>query len=220
MWNVCLLQRVPLAQGLPAWLRERQLKPGSKFADDPEEPTSYVKERSMSISGISSSNFLDYNTQGIQARMQQFRQEFQQLGKDLQSGNLSAAQTDFAALQQVEPQSASTSSTQSNNQLAQAFNQLSQDLKSGNLSAAQQDYQTVQQDFQNQTSRAHHHHHRGGNGGSELTQLLEQLGQDLQSGSLSAAQQAYSTLMQDLPQFGQNKGVASTGQSTNVSLNA
>jgi outer membrane protein assembly factor BamD (BamD/ComL family) len=152
--------------------------------------------------------------------MQQFRQEFQQLGQDLQSGNLSAAQTDFAALQQVEPQSISTSSAQSNNPIAQAFNQLSQDLKSGNLSAAQQDYATIQQDFQNQAGRVHHGHHRhGGHGGSELTQLLEQLGQELQSGSLSAAQQAYSTLMQDFPQFGQSNEMVSAGQSS-VSSNS
>jgi len=175
----------------------------------------------MSVSGISSNNFVDYNTQSIQASMQQFRQEFQQLGQDLQSGNLSAAQTDFAALQQAGPQSISTSSTQSNTPIAQAFNQLSQDLKSGNLSAAQQDYQTIQQDFQSHASRAHHHHHSGGgNGGSEITQLLQQLGQDLQSGSLSAAQQAYSTLVQDFPQFGQSNGVASAGQSNAVSVNA
>jgi len=174
----------------------------------------------MSVSGISSSNFLDYSAQSIQTRMQQFRQEFQQLGQDLQSGNLAAAQTDFAALQQVEPQSISTASTQSNTPIGQAFNQLSQDLKSGNLSAAQQDYATIQQDFQNHASRAHHHHHGGGNGEGEISQLLQQLGQDLQSGSLSAAQQAYSTLMQDFPQFGQNNGVASTGQSSSVSVNA
>jgi len=176
----------------------------------------------MSVSGISSTNFLNYNTQNIQARMQQFRQEFQQLGQDLQSGNLSAAQTDFTALQQIEPQSISSSSTQTNNPLAQAFNQLSQDLKTGNLSAAQQDYTTLQQDFQNQSGRVHHHHHHGGGGGgqSEMTQLLQQLGQDLQRGSLSAAQQAYSTLMQDFPLSGQNSGAASAGQSNSVSVSA
>jgi outer membrane protein assembly factor BamD (BamD/ComL family) len=174
----------------------------------------------MSISAISN-NFLDYNMQNIQAQMQQFRQEFQQLGQDLQSGNLSAAQTDFAALQQAEPQSASSSSTQTSSPLAQAFNQLSQDLKSGNLSAAQQDYSTIQQDLQNHAGQVHHHHHHGGGGGqSEITQLLQQLGQDLQSGSLSTAQQAYSTLMQDFPLSGQNSGAASAGQSNSVSLSA
>ena len=175
----------------------------------------------MSISAISNNNFLDYNSQNIQAQMQQFRQEFQQLGQDLQSGNLSAAQTDFAGLQQAEPQSISSSSTQTSNPLAQAFNQLAQDLKSGNLSAAQQDYATIQQDFQDHAGRVHHHHrHGGGQGESEVTQLLQELGQDLQSGNVSAAQQAYNTLMQDLPQSGQNSGAAAAGQSNAVSVSA
>ena len=175
----------------------------------------------MSISAISGNNFLNYNTQSIQAQMQQFRQEFQQLGQDLQSGNLSAAQTDFAALQQVQ-QSGSTSSTQSNSPIAQEFNQLSQDLKAGNLSAAQQDYATLQQDFQNNATHMHHHHRHGGAGGgeSEITQLLQQLGQDLQSGTLSAAQQAYNTLMQGFPLSGQTSGAASAGKVNSVSLSA
>src|SRR5271157_3431241 len=121
----------------------------------------------MSVSGISSSSFSDYNTQSVQNRMQQVRQEFQQLGQDLQSGNLSAAQTDFATLQQLRPptfvgptavgqQTSSTSSSQSNSPIAQEFNQLSQDLQSGNVSAAQKDYTTIQQDFQNQAGQTHH----------------------------------------------------------------
>ena len=64
----------------------------------------------MSVSGISSSSLFDYNTQSVQNKMQQFQQEFQQLGQDLQSGNLSAAQSDFATLQQYAPQTNSTSS--------------------------------------------------------------------------------------------------------------
>jgi hypothetical protein len=173
----------------------------------------------MSVSGVSSSGFANYN-QSIQTNMQQFRQEFQQLGQDLQSGNLSAAQTDFATLQQLRPQANSTSSAQSNNPIAQAFNQLSQDLKSGNLSAAQQDYATLQQDFQSQSSQVHHHHHHGGgHGESAVSQLLVQLGQDLQSGNVSAAQQVYSTLMQDLPQAGQNSASGSAAQSSQSSTN-
>lgn len=164
----------------------------------------------MSVTGISSSNFLNYNPQSAQTRMQQITQEFQQLGANLQSGNLSAAQADFATLQQTGAAS-STSSVQSNNPVSQLFNQLSQDLKSGNLSAAQQDYASIQQDFQNQASHVHHHHHAGG-GGSNEAQLFEQLGQDLQSGNLSAAQQAYNTLIPDFEQMGQNTAGGSTQQ--------
>jgi len=68
----------------------------------------------------------------------------------LQTGNLSGAQADFAALQENSLQS---SAMQSNNPIAQAFQQLSTDLQSGNLSAAQQDDSNIRQDFQNQASQ-------------------------------------------------------------------
>jgi len=192
----------------------------------------------MSVSGISSSSLFDYNDQSIQNNRQQIQQEFQQLGQDLESGNLSAAQSDFATLQQLMPQNNSAAATQNNNPIAQAFQQLAQDLQSGNLSAAQQDYTTIQQDFQNQVAQAgsqfsqsqgvhgHHHHHGGGdNDESEIGQLFDQLGQALQSGDLSTAQQVFSTLQQDFQQFSPANGLsssqASSGQSSgNVSLTA
>jgi outer membrane protein assembly factor BamD (BamD/ComL family) len=177
----------------------------------------------MSVSGIFSGSFFDYGGQNVQNNRQQFQQDFQQLGEDLESGNLSAAQSDFAALQQLVPQSNSSTATQNNNPIAQAFNQLAQDLQSGNLSAAQQDYTTIQQDFQSQAQaesqvsqsqvEGHHHHHGGGNDESEMSQLFEQLGQALQSGNLSTAQQVFSTLQQDFQQFSQPNGLVST-QST------
>src|SRR5471032_1183251 len=117
----------------------------------------------MSVSGIASSNFAAYNSQSIQNNKQQFVQDFQQLGTDLQSGNLTAAQTDFATIQQLAPQNGSSanSGAQSNNPVAQEFSQLSQDLQTGNLSAAQQAYTSIQKNFQNQqtgqTQEPHHH---------------------------------------------------------------
>jgi len=193
----------------------------------------------MSVSSISSSSLSNYDTQSVQNTMQQLQQEFQQLGQDLHSGNLPAAQADFVTLSQslaippvfVGPtalgqQTNSTSSSQSNNPIAQAFNQLSQDLQSGNVSAAQQDYSTIQQDFQSQAGKTHHHHHHGGGGSGEsaMSQLLSQLGQALQSGNLSAAQQAYSTLQQDFQQFTQtnasNSTQASSTSASGVTVNA
>ena len=150
----------------------------------------------MSVSGISSSSLFNYSTQDVQNKMKQIQQEFQQLGQDLQSGNLSAAQSDFARYSSSVPQNNSTSSTQSNNPIAQAFSQLSKDLQAGDLSAAQQDYSTIQQDFQNQAAQmqGHHHHHGGsGSGASAISQLFDQLGQALQSGDLSTAQSVFST---------------------------
>ncbi|MGB7823482.1 MAG: hypothetical protein WBL22_14910 [Candidatus Sulfotelmatobacter sp.] len=166
----------------------------------------------MSVSGISSSSL--YNTQGVQSTFQQFQQEFQQLGQDLQSGNLSAAQSDFATLQNLGAQN-STATSPSSSPIAQAFSQLAKDLQSGNLSAAQQDFSTMQQDFQNQSAQSqtqatqghHHHHHGGGSGSSEISQLFDELGTALQSGNLSSAQQAYSSLVQHFQQLSQTGGV-------------
>jgi hypothetical protein len=177
----------------------------------------------MSVAGILSSSLFNFNTQSVQTKAQQFKQEFQQLGLDLQSGNLSAAQVDLASLQQSGPQANATSSTQSNSPIALEFKQLSQDLQSGNVSAAQQDYAKIQQDFQNQAAGRHGHpHHQGGGGGeaSAISQLLQQLGQDLQSGNVTDAQKAYGTLQQ---QFALSNGLfqpSSNSTSNGVSVNA
>jgi len=168
----------------------------------------------MSVSSIPSVNVFDFNNPSIQSRARQFQQEFQQLGKDLQSGNLSAAQADFATLQQTRPLASAASTAQSNNPIAQQFDQLGKDLQSGNILAAQQDFATIQQDLQNQAVQGrpahHHHHHSGGGGeGGSINQQLDQLGQALQSGDLAAAQQAYGALQQDHQTSAQKNGSAS-----------
>lgn len=175
----------------------------------------------MSTSAIFSGSLFNFSNQTVPNNVQQFRQEFQQLGQDLQSGNLSAAQQDFASLQQLGPQSNSSSASQSNNPIAQAFSQLSQDLQSGNLSAAQQDYSKIQQDLQTSAAQGHHHHHHGGgaNGASQISQLLNQLGQALQSGNLPNAQQVYSSLQQDFQTFGLNTGATSAQPSSQSGSN-
>ena len=101
--------------------------------------------------------------------VQQFQTELQQLGHDLQSGNLQAAQQDFSALQldgrqavqqvaahhhhlahPVAAASASSSSpsTQPAGSLALDFRQLAQSLQTGNLQAAQQAFSTLQSDLE------------------------------------------------------------------------
>jgi outer membrane protein assembly factor BamD (BamD/ComL family) len=131
----------------------------------------------MSVAGILSNSLFNDSIQSAQSKLQQSRQVFQQLGQDLQSGNLPAAQTDFAALQPSGSSSSVSSLLQSANPIAQGFKQLSQDLQSGNVSSAQQDYAKIQQDFQNQGLAKHGHHHHAGGGGatSGVSQLLEQL---------------------------------------------
>ena len=172
----------------------------------------------MSVTGILSSAAFGVGAQIFQSRMSQMKTEFQQLGQDLKSGNLSAAQSDFAALQQLRPQA--SSSTQSNDTITQDFNQLSTDLKAGNTTAAQQDFAKLQQDFQSQSSHHRHHHHSSDSAGSSssdsstIAQLFTQLGQALQSGSLSTAQQTYAALQQDFAQFGQSSVSSGVSVST------
>jgi outer membrane protein assembly factor BamD (BamD/ComL family) len=96
-------------------------------------------------------------------------QAFTQLGQDLKSGNLQAAQKDFTNLQQDVQQnssqrigghhhhhphaetsqsSSSSSSSQQSNAIAQAFGTLAQDLQAGNLSGSQSAFATLQNDLQ------------------------------------------------------------------------
>ena len=166
---------------------------------------------------------------------QQIKQGFQLLGQDLQSGNLSQAKSDFASLQQLLPggqQSsllAPASGSQSSSPLATAVSQLAQDMKSGNATATQSDLDTVQQDVQQLGQQqgagsTHHHHHHGGGESSQassqqnaLSTLFGQLGQQLQSGNLSGAQQAYSTMQQDFQQFALNNSSTSASATSSAS---
>jgi outer membrane protein assembly factor BamD (BamD/ComL family) len=171
----------------------------------------------MSVTGIASSVLSVLNnsqSQTGQNKFQQIRSEFQALGQDLQSGNLTQAQQDFTTLSQNLPglgqnsgasntfatllNGATGSSQTSANPLIKAFQQLGQDLQSGNLQAAQQDYTNVQQTAQQeaqtaQTSGGHrHHHHR-----------VESSQDSSSSPSTSSQQstpiaQAFSQLAQDL----------------------
>jgi outer membrane protein assembly factor BamD (BamD/ComL family) len=182
------------------------------------KPAARRKGETMSVSGVSTQSAIPYYLQQTQNQQAQMQQDFQQLGQDLQSGNLSAAQSEFTSLQQLTQGTSSTSanSTTSNNPISQEFAQLSQDLKSGNLSAAQSDYSKLQQDFQSEGTRAHHTHHGhhlgGGGDSTDINQLFQQLGQELQSGNLSTAQQTYTTLQQDLQV--NPAGTLYSGQST------
>jgi hypothetical protein len=128
----------------------------------------------MSISGILSSGFLQKQ---FGAPSTPYQQSIEQLSKDLRSGNLAAAQSDFATLQKafspspISTAAASTAST--SNTVAQAFNQLATDLKSGNLSAAQKDFSILQQDLESMggpgSTSPFQHYHRLSTGSGDLT---------------------------------------------------
>lgn len=107
------------------------------------------------------------------------------------------------------------------------FAQIGQDLASGNLSAAQQDYATLRQNLQNQADPAPgqfpHHHHFGMGRPTEQNsprQVLAQLGQNLASGNLSAAQQAYSSLQAWSPLSALGPDARPLVQSAGISFSA
>jgi len=159
------------------------------------------------MSGISNINS---NQHPLSNSSTAYQQSLQQFSQALQSGNISAAQSDFATLQQAFSQPASTiassptsNSSSTSSPVAQAFNQLASDLQSGNLSAAQKDYTTAQQDLRIQggPSKGHFHHHNSlksegadSSNQNSLLQDLSQIGQSIVSGSIAAAQQAYSAM--------------------------
>jgi len=172
----------------------------------------------MSISGILSSA---YNPSHLSGASSNYQQQIQQLGQALTSGNLSAAQSDFAALQAAFSQTATASGGTFSTTIspaAQAFNQLASDLQSGNLSAAQNDLASFQSDLKplapGSANQLHHHRHIGGDGDSSnqnsLLQELSQVGTSLTSGNLSSAQQAYATVQQQLQQFALGAGAISS----------
>jgi outer membrane protein assembly factor BamD (BamD/ComL family) len=182
----------------------------------------------MSIIGILSSNLFSagaaqntQNSQNTPSAFQQIKTEFQQLGHDLQSGNLSGAQSDFATLSQNISAANQSSATTANSAtgsstIAQAFAELGQDLQSGNLQGAQQDFTNLQQDVQQVASQqagghhGHRHHHVESSQSSStysqqsnpIVQAFSTLAQDLQAGNLSGAQSAFSALQNDLQQIG------------------
>jgi outer membrane protein assembly factor BamD (BamD/ComL family) len=106
----------------------------------------------MSVSGISSSSL--NSSDSLQNTIEK---EFQQLGQDLQSGNLSAAQSDFKTIRQdLKNQAAQQQNNQSSGggskAASQLFEQLGQELQSGNLSSAEQTFSALQQEFSQPTT--------------------------------------------------------------------
>jgi hypothetical protein len=100
-----------------------------------------------------------YQSQAVN-QFQQMRSAFQQLGTDLQSGDVAAARKEFESLTRPSSNSTTTESQQ--------IQQLGQDLQFGNLSAAQQDYIAIQRTMQQHAHGAHGHHHSG-SGADQVT---------------------------------------------------
>src|SRR5262249_10124628 len=119
----------------------------------------------MSVTGVSGNNlFSTFNTSAILQTFQSIEQNFQQLGQDLHSVNMAQAQSDFATLQQ-------------------------------NLPGRLQSTLSTTQQRADHLSR--HFHHRISSVGEPVEDpqnpvqtLFSELGQSLQAGNLSRAQQA------------------------------
>ncbi|HTO58744.1 MAG TPA: hypothetical protein VMJ74_13165 [Pseudomonadales bacterium] len=123
----------------------------------------------VSVSGISSS--AAYQPNATQTHFGQARQDFKDLASALQSGDLSGAQTAFAAWQQV-MQSGQAGTQQNASQNGGKQNQFAQDmaavgkaLQSGDVAGAKQAFAQLQQDMQS-AGRMHHRHHSHGSGNS------------------------------------------------------
>ena len=199
------------------------------LADKMEQKVHQLLTRryTMSISSISASTkaYQAYQTSG-QNNLGQFRQEFQALASDLQSGDLTGAQQAFAAVQQLLPNSSAGNQTQNGQQgsnqnpFATDLNALGQALQSGKVSDAQEAFAKLQQDMQSVQGRHHHHHHNGsasapGSGQNTLATDFQTLGQALQSNNLMDAQTAFAKLQQDIqstynPSVGSNAGSSSS----------
>lgn len=108
----------------------------------------------MSITAIPSSTFSQLP---ISASSSVYQKEFSQLGQDLKSGNLSAAQQDYTTLQKNLQNPADPAPRMNHHQhvrgglgqaidqtTSQLLSQLGQYLSAGNLSAAQQAYSNLQ----------------------------------------------------------------------------
>jgi len=161
----------------------------------------------MVISTTSVENPFDRAASMARQMSQSVHQEFEQLGRDLQMGNLKAAQSDFATIQTSAPFSHSNSNASTNpaqngswsqglDAVRQAFNQLSQDLRSGNIGAARQDYSTLQQDLQKLPGNVSSQNLQSSisKGLGTINQLVNEASGMIPGSYLSAALQAYSLL--------------------------
>jgi hypothetical protein len=148
----------------------------------------------MSVSGISSSSFFNTPNANVQ-NQQQWQQEFQKLAQELQSGSPASpvattqatGQTELTALQQASPTATLPTATPSPAQSGPSSTQFN-----------------VPQGTPKHAIHLHRPHHLQVDAGSEGDQDSNPLGQASPSGTVSTAQQAYSSWQQDLQQVALN----------------
>ncbi|KPC49545.1 hypothetical protein [Amantichitinum ursilacus] len=152
-----------------------------------------------SISGLSSSNY-SYSSTGSD-ELKQRRQNYKALESALNSGDLSASQSAYAALQAQSGSASSASSTASGStsnspqqQFQTDFAALGKALSSGDISSAQSAFATLQSDRP-----------KGPPPGDQNGGAIQQVASDLNavqsalsSSDLSSAKTTFSTLLKDL----------------------
>ncbi|GAB7126223.1 hypothetical protein JCM19000A_07300 [Silvimonas sp. JCM 19000] len=169
-----------------------------------------------SISGLSSSSYLYSSTASDE--LKQRRQNYKALETALNAGDLSGAQTAYAALQaqQSSASSGSSSSGSGSNSAQQQFQTdfaaLGTALSSGDISSAQSAFATLQSDRPKGPPP-------GGQGGGAIQQVasdLDAVQSALSSNDLSSAKTTFSTLLQDL-QTAMGSSSASASASGSIS---
>jgi hypothetical protein len=186
----------------------------------------------MSVSNIAPSTGVGLNQTNWRSTVKQGKQDFSQLLGALQSGDMQGAQQAYSAMQQLLPgiqAAAQTSAGAVGNAVTTDFSALGAALSSGSLSGAQDAVTKLQQDAQayrqgsntfgslehaegiyksmqrSATSSASANSSAGSD--TTLNTDMTALGQALQSGNISSAQDAYAKLQQDLLSTQQGQGV-------------
>jgi hypothetical protein len=110
----------------------------------------------MAVSGISSSSVNSYQP----SRQDSFRQQFLQLAKSLNSGDLAGAQQAYTSLTQAQ----GSTQIDPNSPFGQALTQIGKSLQSGDITGAQQALSALKQ--QGAQGAHHHHHHKASSSSS------------------------------------------------------
>ncbi|AXE32304.1 hypothetical protein DK842_21740 [Chromobacterium phragmitis] len=141
----------------------------------------------MSVSSTDTSNGYWQQRQSLH---QQRRHDFSQLTQSVQQGDLAGAQQALAALQQL---SGNPNAGSGSDFSAMLTNAISATSSASGASATNADNPFASLNAAQNASS-------GSSGGNTIASLLNALGQDLQAGNLSQAQQAFQQLQQGLQQ--------------------
>ncbi len=163
-----------------------------------------------SISDVSSIS-LNFGSMDIQNQWKQRKQNWDNLEKALNSGDIASAKQAFAVIQQ-DIQKVQKGGKGGSDQFQQDMENLQNALSAGDITAAQQAFSTIQQhraqgprppgDVQNDQSEW-----------KQQKQNWDNLGKALNSGDLAAAKDVFSIIQQDLQKFQQRLGNGNSGNS-------